>query len=118
MSRLVWRHPTQYAVDMSVVAASRWFAAAIFFLVSTIAYADGGPGFRRIRDTLSPNGAYVLAWGWGVEENEDPKKLKEWPPKKDNDEGEIQNYLVDATKGRVLHVFLEGGAYYETSDGK
>lgn len=103
---------------MSVVAAARWFAAVLLFFVATVVHADGGPGFRRIRDTLAPNGAYVLGWGWGIDEDEDPKKLKEWPPKKDNDEGEIQNYLVDAVKGRVLHVFREGGAFYETSDGK
>lgn len=102
---------------MPVAAAARWFAAILFFHVSVTVFADGGPGFRRLRDTLSPNGAYAIAWGWGLEEKEDPKKLKEWAPKKDNDEGEIQNYLVDAMKGRVLHVFLEGGAYFETSDG-
>jgi hypothetical protein len=102
---------------MSVAAASRWFAAILLLLISAVAHADGGPGFRRIRDTLSPNGAYVIAWGWGLEEKDDPKTLKEWKPKRDNDEGEIQNYLVDAVKARVLHVFQEGGAYFETSDG-
>lgn len=74
----------------------------------------GEPGFRRFAETISPNGEYVLAWGWGG--GDDVKKLKEWPEEKDNTDGDVQNYLVDAVHDRVLGVIPECG-YYRGTEG-
>src|SRR5205809_847390 len=59
------QHDTQSG--MPVAPALRWTTAAFLFLSAIVLHADGGPGFRRIRDSLSPNGAYVFAWGWGLD---------------------------------------------------
>jgi hypothetical protein len=74
----------------------------------------GEPGFRRFAETVSPNGEYVLAWGWSG--GDDVTKLKEWAEEKDNTDGEVQNYLVDAVKGRVLGV-IPGCDYFRGTEG-
>lgn len=72
---------------------------------------ENRPGFRRFPHTVSPDGAYVLAWGWGEEEGR-LETLKEWPPGQDNIAGDaIANYLVDAVRGRVLAVIPEHDHY-------
>jgi hypothetical protein len=74
------------------------------------------PGFRRFAETISPDGAYVLAWGWRTK-GEDLAKLKEWPEGKDTfDEGTTENYLVDAVQGRVL-VVIPGFEYFRGTSG-
>jgi len=88
--------------------------------------AEPGPGFRRVPATISPNGAYVLAWGW--REGETLAKIKEWPkdenerPESDKerrksaedafDEKKLENYLVDAVRGRVVAI-VPGLDYFD-----
>jgi hypothetical protein len=73
------------------------------------------PGFRRFAGSISPDGAYVLAWGWG--EDDQPNKLKEWPPGRDTAGDLVANYLVDAVRGQVLAVIPEHH-HFHTSDGR
>lgn len=96
-----------------VVAAVCAFAP---FFLGTGRAEESGPGFRRFADTISPNGAYVLAWGWGEEQGR-LEALKEWPPEKDNIAGDaVANYLVNAVQGGVLAVIPER-AHYEGTPG-
>lgn len=82
--------------------------------VSNSAAAE--PGFRRFSNSISPDSAYVLAWGWGS----DPEKLetlKEWPAGADTARDLVENYLVDAVRGKVVAVIPEHD-HYVTSEGK
>jgi hypothetical protein len=99
-------------------AVFRWVAVLAFWtflFVVPRALADE-PGFRRFADTISPDGAYVLAWGWG-EEEEHLEKLKEWPPGGDTAEDSVANYLVDAVRGQVLATIPERD-HFLTSNGR
>lgn len=78
--------------------------------------AEEEPGFRRFADTISPDGAYVLAWGWGEEEH--PEKLREWPPGQDIAGDFVANYLVDAVQGKVLATIPERDHYAGTQGFK
>jgi hypothetical protein len=77
--------------------------------------ADDTPGFRRFANTISPDGAYVLAWGWGGGER--PQKLKEWPSGRDTAEEQMANFLVDAAGGKVLAEIPEHD-HFVTSAGR
>lgn len=78
--------------------------------------AAGEAGFRRFADSISPDGAYVLAWGWGSDA-EKLDALKEWPAGADTAEDFVENYLVDAVAGKVIAVIPEHD-HYVTSQGK
>jgi len=91
-----------------------FLALASCFLVGSWA-AAGEPGFRRFPDTISPDGNYVFAWGWGMEEH--PEQLQEWPPKQDTAGDSNANYLVDAVQGKVLAVIPERD-HFLTSEGR
>jgi hypothetical protein len=103
---------------MPSLISRRMAVLAIAWLVSgALLTADGEPGFRRFAHTVSPDGAYVLAWGWG-EDEANLAALKEWPDGKDTyKEGAIANYLVDAAGGRVLKTIPDHD-HYVTSDGR
>lgn len=77
--------------------------------------AAGEPGFRRFPDTISPDGNYVFAWGWGMEEH--PEQLQEWPPKQDTAGDSNANYLVDAIHGKVLAIIPQRD-HFLTSEGR
>lgn len=90
--------------------------AGLCWLGSREQGAAGEAGFRRFADSISPDGAYTLAWGWGS----DPEKLdalKEWPAGADTAEDFVENYLVDAVAGKVIAAIPERD-HYLTSQGK
>jgi hypothetical protein len=100
-----------------ILLSSAWmriFSATVLFFLSGFLAAAGEPGFRRFADTISPDGAYVLAWGWGDEEH--PENLKEWPPGQDSAGDFVANYLLDAVGGRVLATIPQRD-YFRASDG-
>ncbi len=106
---------------MKRCAASRLVVAAVCAFAS-LSFGSGraeesGPGFRRFADTISPNGAYVLAWGWGEEQGR-LEALKEWLPEKDTVGDSVANYLVNAVHGGVLAVIPERDHYEGTSGFK
>jgi uncharacterized protein YecT (DUF1311 family) len=79
---------------------------------------DGAPGYSVFGETISPNGAYVLAWGSPGLAAEDQAKLKEWAPDLGimEDGPEFDNFLLDARKGKVLatvpgFAFFSGHGY-------
>ncbi len=79
--------------------------------------AANDAGFRRFADTLSPDGAYLLAWGHGCDETQ-PVKGTEWKAGSDTFEDSefAENYLVDARRGRVLAVIPDHD-HWVRSDG-
>jgi len=90
------------------------FALCAWFFGARCA-ADDVAGFRRFGCTISPDGAFALAWGWG-ENADDLAALKEWPAGRDKKDDSISNYLTDAVAGKVLAVIPEHD-HYVTSDG-
>lgn len=88
---------------------------ALVGLVAPAALAQTEPGFRRFEETISPDGAYVLAWGWS--KAGDLAALKEWPKEQDNDQEAVENYLVDAVEGRVLAI-IPGFTYFRGTPGR
>jgi hypothetical protein len=89
------------------------FAAGAHFLLGVAHSEERGPGFRRFADTISPNGAYVLGWGWGEEKGR-LEALKEWPPDGDTAGDSVANYLVNAVQGRVIATIPERDHYEGT----
>jgi hypothetical protein len=79
------------------------------FLANELHAQEGAPGFRRFEDTISPDGQFVLAWGWG--EDEHPENLKEWPAEADTVSDAVANYLVDTRRAKVLAVIPERDHY-------
>lgn len=77
--------------------------------------ADDGPGFRRFAGSISPDGAWVFAWGWGEEEQ--PQQLAEWPAGRDTAGYSVANYLVDAVRGQVVKRIPEHD-HFQTSEGR
>ncbi len=101
---------------LSPLSSHRIAILALCWLASGFFCATGGEaGFRRFAHTISPDGAYVLAWGWG--EDEHPEKLKEWPPGADTAGDSVANFLVDAIRGQVLAAIPERD-HFQTSDGR
>jgi hypothetical protein len=84
------------------------------FFLGALCSPAGEPGFRRFADTISPDGNYVLAWGWGMAEQ--PEQLQEWAPGQDTLGDSVTNYLVDSVRGRVLTIIPERD-HFRTSDG-
>jgi hypothetical protein len=65
---------------------------------------NGEPGYCRFPGTISPDGAYLLAWAPSGLSPEVRASLKEWEPDLEinSDKIGIDNYLLDAAHGRLL----------------
>ncbi|MEO6738922.1 MAG: lysozyme inhibitor LprI family protein [Chthoniobacteraceae bacterium] len=101
---------------MQPSVASRCIAVLALWLLSSGSRAVAGePGFRRFANTISPDGACVLAWGWGEEEQ--PANLNEWAAGRDTAGDSVANYLVDAVGAKVLAVIPEHD-HFMTSEGR
>jgi hypothetical protein len=74
----------------------------------------GEPGFRRFAETISPDGNYVLAWGWGT--TDQPEQIQEWASGQDTEGDSVANYLVDSIHGKVLAIIPERD-HFRTSEG-
>lgn len=77
-------------------------------------------GFRRFEQTISPDGAWVLAWGNAGSSFEE---LKEWPVEEEKDLAfDFDNYLVKAATGKVVarvpdfHYFSNGPGHENHND--
>src|SRR5437763_14610328 len=75
-------------------------------IAGCIVPAFAGGQFKRFPETISPDGAYFLAWG-AAEEASDPAQLTEVPYEDEafdeaNREGNASNYLVDAATHKIV----------------
>ncbi|MFZ1218293.1 MAG: lysozyme inhibitor LprI family protein [Chthoniobacterales bacterium] len=72
--------------------------------------------FKRFPQTISPDGAYVLAWGEAEEKAGDTAQFEEIPFEDEtsdeaNFEGEVNNYLVDTATAKIVAT-IPGFAYF------
>jgi hypothetical protein len=83
------------------------------FALAAIAFVLAGPGvsvagqFKRFPQTISPDGAYVLAWGAAEEKAGDTAQFDEIPFEDEtsdgaNADGEVNNYLVDTATRKIV----------------
>jgi hypothetical protein len=83
------------------------------------AHAEPGGRFKRLVETTSPDGKWVL--GWGQRDNPDAPlgSFKEIPrdEKALDIDADVENYLIDAPSGRILAVIPEFG-YFAGSEGR
>jgi hypothetical protein len=93
-----------------------WFAlmAMVFVLAGPAASVAGE--FKRLPETISPDGAYILAWGAAGEKAGDAAQFDEIPfedatSDEANSEGEVNNYLVE-TATRKIVATIPGFAYF------
>ena len=62
--------------------------------------------FKRLPETISPDGAYVLGWG-PLEENSKPGEVTEIPYSDEvfdhaNTESNVANYVLDTATGKII----------------
>jgi hypothetical protein len=92
------------------------------FALAAMALVFAGPGvsaageFKRFPETISPDGAYVLAWGPAEEKAGDTAQFDEIPyddatSDEANSEGEVNNYLVDTATHKIVAT-IPGFAYF------
>jgi hypothetical protein len=93
----------------------------LFALTATV-FLLAGPGvsvageFKRLPETISPDGAYILAWGPAAEKAGDTAQFSEIPfedatSDEANSEGDVNNYLVDTATGKIVAT-IPGFAYF------
>jgi hypothetical protein len=75
--------------------------------IGRAAFAEGQ--FKRFPETISPDGAYALAWGHGLEPAADIAQLTEVAYEDEafdeaNMDGEARNYLVDAVAHKAIAI--------------
>jgi hypothetical protein len=83
------------------------------FVLTAMVLVCAGPGvsvagqFKRFPETISPDGAYVLAWGAAEEKVGDTAQFAEIPYEDENfdeanGDADINNYLVDTATGKIV----------------
>jgi hypothetical protein len=66
-----------------------------------------GGQFKRFPETISPDGAYALAWGPAADKKIDARRFTEVPyadEASDQDSDTVHNYLIDAAAGKIITV--------------
>ena len=81
---------------------------------------SAGGEFKRFPETISPDGAYVLAWGAGGEQAGDTAQFTEVPYENDdfdqaNVDADVNNYLVETASGKIVAT-IPGFAYFAGSN--
>jgi hypothetical protein len=100
---------------MSGTRRSLFALTAMVFVLAGPAMSVAGE-FKRFPETISPDGAYVLAWGAADEKAGDTAQFEEIPfedatSDEANFQGDVNNYLVD-TATRKIVATLPGFAYF------
>ncbi|HKP04617.1 MAG TPA: lysozyme inhibitor LprI family protein [Chthoniobacterales bacterium] len=91
-----------------------WFALATTVLARPATSAGGE--FKRFPETISPDGAYVLAWGAGGEQAGDTAQFTEVPYENDdfdqaNVDADVNNYLVETATNKIVAT-IPGFSYF------
>lgn len=97
-----WRSVSSLALGILVMSTGQ------------VAFADGQ--FKRFPETISPDGAYVLAWGRAQESSGDIAQLTEAAYEdavfdEANQNDEVNNYLVDAVAHKAVAI-IPGFDYF------
>jgi hypothetical protein len=93
---------------MAPKLAAKVLATTALALVTLPADLVGGQ-FKRFPETVSPDGAYALAWGPVAEQKSDVVSFTEVPYEnealdQDWSDSSVNNYLIDAVAGKVIAV--------------
>jgi hypothetical protein len=96
--------------DCRITAAL--LSAIAFFGFAGAAPVFAGGQFKRFPETISPDGAYALAWAPASESKANPSTFTEVPYSDESfDEDEADNYLIDVAAHKIIATIPDFGYF-------